>query len=320
LIVIRAAAFSQCFRTFGAALVCLLTSGGPAFAQLKDGTPAERDMMVWATTSVGTFGNNEQFAFDVRLATPTPDRAAASRIVVEKISGSPLGETVLLMRSNTSGTFALVPILDAGPSTIRLRVFRAPQGGSLSAQSLTSANAGGAVSVPSCDMMMTREAGQFRALAQSGCASAPREILFSPRAIWTRDTPNGPYAKMLRARAFECYVDMPGSGGIHGEAFKRYENLMVDDQGTEAWFTTNEATPRQLGLRLRSVNWAMNNKPGTFTRNSLTLYLMERQPVGDPKLLTYAWTEPSVSRIGLNAQWALANCFMEANSLAKPEF
>ena len=276
--------------------------------------------MVWATTSIGSFGNSEQVAFDVRLATTPTERAGLSRVIVEKVNGSSLGENILLVRPSTGGNFALVPVLDAGPSTIRLRVFRAPNGGDLTAQSLTSAGAGTATSDRSCDLLMTREAGQFRAVTRTNCTTSPNEILFSPRAIWTRAASAAPFAKMLRARNFECYVDMPGSGGIHGEAFKRYEGLTLDDQGGEAWFTTNEATPRQLGLRLRSVNWAMNNKLGTFTRNSLTLYLIERQTTGDPKLLTYAWTEPNVSRIGLNAQWALANCFMEANSLAKPEF
>ena len=305
---------------FGATLSAFAFSSGPALAQLKDGTPAERDMMVWATTSVGTFGNSEQVAFDVRLATPSPDRAALSRISVEKVTGSPLGDTILLVKPSNGSAFALVPVLDAGPSTIRLRVFRASIGGDLTAQTLLQAGADGATNTPACDLFMTREAGQFRASTRAACTTSPTEILFSPRSIWTRSNAVAPYAKMLRARSFECYVDMPGSGGIHGEAFKRYEGLTLDDQGGEAWFTTNEAIPRQLGLRLRSVNWAMNNKPGTFTRNSLTLYLIERQTTGDPKLLTYAWTEPTVSRIGLNAQWALANCFMEANSLAKPEF
>ena len=307
-------------KSFGAAFTICVTAVAPAFAQLKDGTPAERDTMVWATTSVGTFGNNEQMAFDVRLATPARDRPSASRIVVERVSGSPLGDNILLVKPVNGTSFALVPAVDAGPSTVRLRIFLAPTGGELSAASLARPAGGGAITSPACDLMMTREAGQFRAVARAACTTAPSEMLFSPRAIWTRDTPSAPFAKMLRARPFECYVDMPGSGGINGEVFKRHEGLMLDDQGGEAWFTTTEATPRQLGLRLRAVTWPMNNKPGTFSRNSLTLYLIERQPTGEPKLLTYAWTEPGVSRIGLNAQWALANCFMEANSLARPEF
>ena len=45
---------------FGVALSAFAFSSGPALAQLKDGTPAERDMMVWATTSVGTFGRSEE--------------------------------------------------------------------------------------------------------------------------------------------------------------------------------------------------------------------------------------------------------------------
>jgi hypothetical protein len=316
----KAAPIRALQKSIGAAFLLSMLWTLPAQAQLKDGTPAERDMMVWAATSSGAFGNSEQVAFDVRLATPATARASLSRIVVERVMGSPLGDNILLIKPNNGASFALVPVLDAGPQIVRLRVFKAPNNGLITAQSLILANGGGVISNPACDLMMTREAGQFRAVTRATCTGSPNEILFSPRSIWTRDTLSSPFAKMLRARAFECYVDMPGSGGIHGEAFKRHEGLMLDDQGGEAWFTTTEATPRQLGLRMRSVNWAMNNKPGTFTRNSLTLYLIERQAVGDPKLLTYAWTEPGVSRIGLNAQWALANCFMEANSLAKPEF
>jgi hypothetical protein len=212
---------------------------------------------------------------------------------------------------------ALVPVLDAGASIVRLRVFRAKSGSSLMAANL---NPNDTLSDPKCDLFMSREAGQFRAVTRQACTTSPNEMLFSPGAFWIRTDLNGPFARMIRARPFECYVDMPGSGGIHGEAFKRFDGLMLDDQGGEAWFTTVEATPRQLGLRLRAVNWPMNNKPGTFTRNSLTLYLVEKQASGEVKLLTYAWSEPNVRRIGLNAQWALANCFMEANSLAKPEF
>jgi hypothetical protein len=313
----RAAPSLSLGQSIGAAVILSTFAICPAYAQLKDGTPAERDLMVWATTSVGAFGNNEQVAFDVRLATPAIDRAAATRVVVSRAIGSQLGENTLILQ-NTGGTdLALVPVLDAGSSTIRLRVYRPNSGQRLNA---TTVNATNTVTNASCDLFMTREAGQFRAVTRQACTTSPNEILFSPNALWTRSNGTAPFAKMIRARQFECYVDMPGSGGINGEVFKRFEGLMLDDQGGEAWFTTIEATPRQLGLRLRSVNWAMNNKPGTFTRNSLTLYLMERQSVGEPKLLTYAWTQPDVRRIGLNAQWALANCFMEANSLAKPEF
>jgi hypothetical protein len=304
-------------QSIGAAVILSALMISPAYAQLKDGTPAERDLMVWATTSVGAFGNNEQVAFDVRLATPAAGRATTTRVVVSGLAGSPLGENSLILQNAGGTDLVLVPVLDAGPSTIRLKVYRPNSGQRLNPNGISVANT---ATNPSCDLFMTREAGQFRAVTRQTCTTSPNEILFSPNALWTRSNATAPFAKMIRARQFECYVDMPGSGGINGEVFKRFEGLTLDDQGGEAWFTTIEATPRQLGLRLRSVNWAMNNKPGTFTRNSLTLYLMERQSVGEPKLLTYAWTQPDVRRIGLNAQWALANCFMEANSLAKPEF
>lgn len=113
---------------------------------------------------------------------------------------------------------------------------------------------------------------------------------------------------------------MPGSGGILGEAFKRYADLTLGDQGTEAWFVTQDAVPRRLGLRLRSVDWPMNNKVGTFTRDSLTLYLIEQAADGSVRNLAYGWTEPNVRRIGLNTVAALVNCHMNPPTTVRPEF
>ena len=173
---------------------------------------------------------------------------------------------------------------------------------------------------PSCNLTSRLEAGQFRATAGSSCTNGAQELMISPAHMWWKAAAGAPFSRLNRARQFECYVDMPGSGGIFGEAFKRYADLTLDDQGTEAWFVTQDAVPRKLGLRLRSVDRPMNNKAGTFTRDSLTLHLIERAADGSVKNLAYGWTEPNVRRIGLNTVETLVNCHMNLPTTARPEF
>jgi hypothetical protein len=295
----------------------LAAIAGPAAAQLKDEPPAERDAMVMGALLPGAYGNGEQVAFDVRLRTPAEERAGPMRITVGRLTA--LGGEAFVVRRAGAPTIVYAPRLDAGARTVRLAAHLGPE----NASDVDLSAAGGVQAAPACDLFAAREAGQFRAVTRgSGCVQGPAELLIAERALWWRPAAGAPFARLNRARAFECLIDMPGSGGINGEAFNRYDGLMLDDQGGEAWITTKEATPRRLGLRLRAVDWPMNNKKGTFTRDSLTLYLIEPgvDANAPAKLVTYAWTEPGARRIGLNTIWLLANCFMESNAAARPEF
>jgi hypothetical protein len=295
-----------------AGLVATLSS--PALAQLKDEVPAERDAQILRALVPGTYSNGEQVFFDARLNLPAAMRAARLSVQVETARLSGGGEPILqIVQGSNKIIYALK--LDRGPLEVRWAAHRMRRESSSANVALSDLEA-----IPNCDLISRREAGQFRAVATGTCSVGPAELMITEKAIWWRETGSIAFARLNRARQFDCYVDMPGSGGILGETFHRFEGLKVDDQGTEAWFTTKEATPRRLGLRLRAVDWPMNNKIGTYTRDSLTLYLLEQQADGTPRNITYTFTEPDVRRIGLNTIAILANCYMDAPATAKPEF
>jgi len=296
---------------------CALASAA-ALAQLKDEPPAERDAMVMASLLPGLYSNGEQRFFDERLKVPAAERAAAMKLTVTRVNRPAGAPPLFVFRQANGPTWAYAATLEAGPAAVQLVAFTVVAG--ISDGQLATGQTVGLTAVPSCNLISRREAGQFRATALGPCAAGPQELLMTGGSLWWRSSAGGPFARLNRARQFECHVDMPGSGGIRGEVFNRYADLQVDDQGTEAWFTTKEAVPRKLGLRLRNVDWPMNNKAGTFTRDSLTLYLIEDSGDVVPRNLSYAWTEPSARRIGLNTVAILANCYMEAPTMAKPEF
>ncbi len=313
------------FRAGATLLVCACM-GTWAFAQLKDETPAERDAMIMASLLPGVYSNGEQLYFDERLQLPAAERAAATRVSVTRVVRASGLLPLFVFRRSGAPSMAYTLSLDAGATTVRLNAFVVSaevtdaQLASDQANGQTSGPTSSLTANPSCNLISRREAGQFHATAPNTCAAGPQELMLTPANMWWKAAPSAPFSRLNRARQFECYVDMPGSGGIRGEASHRYSNLVLDDQGTEAWFTTKEAVPRKLGLRLRSVDWPMNNKAGTFTRDSLTLYLIEQGSDGSTKNLSYAWTEPNVRRVGLNTVAVLANCYMDSPTTAQPEF
>jgi len=125
-----------------------------------------------------------------------------------------------------------------------------------------------------------------------------------------------------RARAFQCYVDVPGVGGGRDEAYRRYEPIAIHDKGGTHWFRTdgnNGQGARELGIALQAVTWhVLNETSGNFNRNSLVVYVMEKLADGRIKDHGYAFTEPDAERIGVNLQWMLVNCALVPPAAAKP--
>lgn len=309
--------YDKMWRCLIAGLGLSAACATPALAQLKDETPGERDAQILKTLLPGNYSNGEQVFFDNRLNLPRAERANLRDVSFSSVTLAGEGQTALIMRQNDSGLI-YVPNLDRGPLSVRLAAYRLLPASSN--ETIASMSISNLSPIPACDLISKREAGQYRAVASGNCALGPQQLLVTENALWWRGADEGAFARLNRARAFECYVDMPGSGGIRGETFHRFDALKINDQGKEAWFVTREATPRRLGLRLRSVDWPMNNKVGTYTRDSLTLYLIEAKEGGESTNITYAWTEPDVRRIGLNTIAILANCFMDGPATAKPEF
>ncbi len=265
-----------------------------ALAQGTDGTPAERDLMVIAEMLPGRWDNGEQALFEPRMKVPVGERHAQEVVTIER-KETALNRVVLVALKGAEATKLTLTPVDA--VTVRMDVAKG------------------------CAVLWHREAGQFRGIAEPGCAqpSATFEWMLAGDRLWI-GAPGKVPAKYRRATLYHCYVDIPGASGGRAIPFKRIDGIELWDTGVISWFDSPETPSRRLGLQLRNVQWQINNAPGVFARDSLTMYLVEKTPDGGEKSLLYAWTTKGTARVGVNGIWALANCAREALKDAKPEF
>jgi len=173
---------------------------------------------------------------------------------------------------------------------------------------------------PLCPVWWTRDAAQFSAVGDAECADTaetPAALSLAQQQFWwTPRSASDTTLKLHRARQFSCYADVPGVGGGRDEPYTRYDNLSLHDQGDETWFVDKEG--RNLGLRLFTVDWPINNYDGYFTRDSLVIYVIEKMEDGSTKEHGYAFTLPEANRIGINLKWLLASCFMISGKVDTP--
>ncbi len=204
--------------------------------------------------------------------------------------------------------------------------------------------------IAGCDVLWRREAGQFRGATEpSACrweseedgeVTTEYDMMLSHQALWTLaqdyntdgdlintdgdlivGNPDGVHHKLTRARDFTCYADMPGVSGGRDIPYTRFDNLKITDQGGQARFVSDEDTPRTIEINLRNVDWQMNNEAGAYTRDSLVMYIFERNEDGSAgEFFGYTFTQPDAERLGINLGFILVNCFMVSNRDATPEF
>ena len=143
------------------------------------------------------------------------------------------------------------------------------------------------------------------------------DLLLSAESLWIRDraeTEDGEYVygnraglahRLRKVRPFTCWAAVL-RGAEHGDSgegtndwqFRR--DLWLHDQGGVAILETDETPPRTFELLLRQVEW-----PARDRRASLTLYVHE---AGNPRALSYSWTEADAERVGVNLRWLQASC------------
>lgn len=267
-----------------------------------DRTRAERDLEVIAQMLAGHYANANQAYFERRLKDPEKARHERRDLTIARRADTNQF-TIAVGPPDGDGTGYEAALSQDGEQVL-----------------MTVTNDGGAA----CEYRWQREAAQMRATPLARCPKAlPGGFVVSEPELWIYPTRAEALAKtnayrFHRSRPFTCYADIPGVGGGRATPFERYEPLALHDQGGEAWFTTREETPREIGISMFLVDWPMNNAEGIFTRNSLVVYVNERLPGGGMKEHGYAFTEPDVRRLGINLKWLLALCFMESNADATP--
>ncbi|MEL7296069.1 MAG: hypothetical protein AAGJ86_00330 [Pseudomonadota bacterium] len=268
----------------------------PVLGQGQDSNPWSRDQQVILTMLEGTFSNSNQAYFDRRIDRPI--KHDSMTVIAYPVSALSYRVDVVVGDQRTEQLWVFQPDDDA-------RAVR------MTATDVAVSNG------PQCDLLWRREAAQFRAEADGQCenSSLPLRVMLADRAIWLQRGADADFYALDRARAFSCYVDIPGVGGGRDIPYKRYDDFELHDQGGSFWFESDDG--RSLGVSMLLVDWPINNLEGIFTRNSLVLYINERTDDGQQEL-AYTFTVPEADRIGINLKWMLVNCFMQSNEDATP--
>jgi hypothetical protein len=341
-------AAGQTVQRLVALAMLLAATAGTAWAQGQDSTPGERNLLVMAELLPGVYDNVNQAYFDGRRQLPPGDRHPRTSVTVTRVAAPAFGEFAFLWVLRTaSGTgediSTRIVTLAAGPAPedVTMRHYFAGDGG-IDSASLPTLKPAALRRTEGCDYLFRRGADHFRGQqGQRACRFAwegkqvytDNEISLSPSGLWFVDhkynartgeritgVESGEPFWLERARDFHCYVDMPGVGGGRDIAFERYDDIRLHDKGGSHWLRTREASPRDIGIMLQAVTWhVLNEKNGSFNRDSLVLYVMERQADGTVKEHGYAFTDPAADRIGINLKWLLTNCAMTPRGEARPE-
>lgn len=284
-------------------LLCLAPTLG--LPQGQDSTTWARDLMVIAEMLPGVYNNTNQVYFDTRTGLAEAKRRGPLHVVVTADAG---GDTTFTVAASWNRSeeptweASLILGLDDAGGGVTMTV---------------------ASDEKSCDYGWQREATQFRATATSGCNDPLfTGMILSDPQLWLTGAPEPDGARTLdyalhRTRPFECYVDVPGVGGGRDLPYKRYDGFKTHDRGGQFWFTTEDDSPRELGVTLFQVDWPLNNYEGIFTRDTLVIYLNERKD-GQQINHGYSFTVPDADRVGINLKWALAFCFQVAGKDQKP--
>ncbi len=237
----------------------------------------ERDLRLFESWLPGDFDNAEQFFFAEEQGIPVPPRRHAT------------------ITANGGHTFT-VRYFAANDLTKPIEERQAVAS--------VDAEAGGLkLSSPGCDIRWTRRANQFSGVAQPGSCGARAETRFvlSASDLWLGDD-----LRLQRAHQWTCWMATPRDGKPNDSFFA--PGLKIWDQGGEVWIKTDEATPREIGYRLRQVDW-----PAGTNQNALTLYVLKK---GEARAPSYAWASPDATRIGINLRWVQGSCSRPTPSAA----
>ena len=228
----------------------------------------DRDLRTFEALFPGEYDNAEQYFFAEEQGIPVPPRRHAS-IVAE-------GPHVFVMREFAAND------LSKGVSERRLTA------------SVDTGSGGLKLAGVDCEIAWTRRANQFAGEARAGAcgARAATRYVLSAGDLWLGDE-----MRLQRAHLWTCWMAAPRDGKPDSSFFA--PGLKLWDQGGEVWVKTDDPTPREIGYRLRQVDW-----PAGTNQNALTLYVLKR----GERAPGYAWASPDASRIGINLRWVQGSC------------
>lgn len=328
-----------------AAFMASLTMSAVVTAQ--DQPPLQRDLMILDELFPGTYDNMEQFYFDNRLDLPEDKRHERVLSEVRRIPSDRFGEHAYLIMDYWYQQDRWHPRIyslhmDEAEDAIRMKLYffngfdRTPY---LDAHNdlsvLDSLSLDDLTHLPECDIFWRQSVGGYHGkMKDKSCVYeedgeevyADYQMMLSDRALWKGDVirrlsddvqvNSEPEVlhKQLKARWFTC------SMGFSGENPESFYPLHIHDQGGMHFVSrpTDDKPDRQIGIRLRNVDWAMNNGATGFTNDVFVMYIVERASGQDDYNVTYTWGAPEETSVGLNLQWMISSCYITPQSATKP--
>lgn len=285
----------------------------------------------------GEFDNAEQVAFAVErgyLKDAVPDRLHSTFAPVNLPAVGPHVFYVEQYSDNDPAKVYRQRIysfsIDKAARAIRLDIFTPKdagrvRGGQDDAAKLAGLTPADLEATPGCEVYWRRSGGQFVGYMRPGACRIDSkrsgktiivtdDLLLGPDLIvisdqahdlqggWVFGNKAGIPSELRRSRRWTCWMAAPRTAAKPdgGESWFYARGLRLHDGGGEAWVKTDDPQPREIGFRLRQVEW-----PTGTNANALTLYALRK---GEEKAVGYAWADPAATRIGLNLRWVQGSC------------
>lgn len=311
-------------------LVCLVLVGQAYAANAND--VLDRDLELLMQWFPGEYDNQEQVYFEEELELAQDLRHERTHHVFHQVELPIFGTQVVYVQQNSDDDpkkiyrqriYVFAP--DYEENAIRLTIHTPKDVAALvdahkEPEKLKSLTLEDTVVRPGCEVFWKREANQFRGYMKPGACSFESkrsgkriiindDLVLTENELWISDRAtdeDGNYVfgnkagiphKNRKARHFSCWMAVKRE---KEEGWYFESKLMLHDQGGRVWLTTDEKEPITVGLKMRNVVWPYGtNKP------SLVIYAYRE---GEDKAVSYAWSEPTSKRVGLNLRWMQASC------------
>ena len=312
-------------------LFCFLVSvSGAALAD--PAAVLDRDFRIFLDWFPGVYDNQEQVYFEGELDVPEDERHERIHHTFAPVELPDFGENVFYVEqyldddpSKIYRQRIYVFTADYEENAIRLSIHTPPDVAALVGAQHDPSKLDGLMPeqtrhMEGCDVFWKRQANQFvgymkpKACSFVSQRSGQRiiiddDLLLTENELWISDRAedeDGNYVfgnkagiphKNIKARRFECWIAAQERDGQNW-TFKR--GLEIYDQGGTIWIDTEEDDPQTIGIKLRNVRW-----PTGTNRDSFVLYAHRK---GEARAVSYAWGEPTATRLAVNLRWMQASC------------
>ncbi len=316
------------FAGYAAAAMLALTS----IATANPNDVLDRDMRVFLEWFPGVYDNQEQVYFEEQLGVPEDERHERIHHTFARVDLPAFGEHVFYVQQYIDDDpdsiyrqRIYVFTADYEENAVRLSIHTPNDVASLVDAHLDPTKLEGLTPeqtrhMPGCDVYWRKRASEFDGQMKEGACSfvsqrsgkriiIDDDLVLSKDEIWISDRAvdeDGNYVfgnkagiphKNIKARRFLCWI---AARHRDEENWTFRNDLEIWDQGGRLWIDTEEDEPQTIGIKMRNVRWPTGNN-----RDSLVLYAYRQ---GEDQAVSYAWGEPTASRLAMNLRWMQASC------------